>query len=174
MEMMIIIVIVAFVIGITTVLLVISDKQDNNNQKHIEYSSDILLELSIKQELGSRYEIIPCIIKIYKDKNIELIMENNIIGTYLLDDERYNNLVTNIDLDKVNKMVIKSNYSIKKGFEYFIILFDKDNYTINRIGGYEPTDIDFNNYKNMILSCLPSGFLDEKRNNYIEKLKGNK
>ena len=171
---MIIIVIVAFVIGITTVLLVISDKQDNNNQKHIEYSSDILLELSIKQELGNRYEIIPCIIKIYKDKNIELIMENNIIGTYLLDDERYNNLVTNIDLDKVNKMVIKSNYSIKKGFEYFIILFDKNNYTINRIGGYEPTDMEFNNYKNMILSCLPSGFLGEKRNNYIEKLKGNK
>ena len=171
---MIIIVIVAFVIGITTVLLVISDKQDNNNQKHIEYSSDILLELSIKQELGNRYEIIPCIIKIYKDKNIELIMENNIIGTYLLDDERYNNLVTNIDLDKVNKMVIKSNYSIKKGFEYFIILFDKNNYTINRIGGYEPTDMEFNNYKNMILSCLPSGFLGEKRNYYIEKLKGNK
>ena len=101
-------------------------------------------------------------------------MENNIIGTYLLDDEKYNNLVTNIDLDKINKMVIKSNYGIKKGFEYFIILFDKDNYTINRIGGYEPTNIDFNNYKNMILSCLPSGFLGEKRNYYIEKLKGNK
>ena len=174
MEMMIIIVIVAFVIGITTVLLVISDKQDNNNQKHIEYSNDILLELSIKQELGNRYEIIPCIIKIYKDKNIELIMENNVIGTYLLDDEKYNNLVTNIDLDKINKMVIKSNYSIKKGFEYFIILFDKNNYTINRIGGYEPTDMEFNNYKNMILSCLPSGFLGEKRNYYIERLKGNK
>lgn len=174
MEMMIIIIIVAVVIGITTILLAVSNKQDNNNQKQIEYSNDILLELSIKQELGNRYEIIPCIIKIYRNKNIELIMENNIIGTYLLDDEKYNNLVTNIDLDKINKMVIKSNYGIKKGFEYFIILFDKDNYTINRIGGYEPTNIDFNNYKNMILSCLPSGFLGEKRNYYIEKLKGNK
>ena len=71
-------------------------------------------------------------------------------------------------------MVIKSNYSIKKGFEYFIILFDKNNYTINRIGGYEPIDIDFNNYKNMILSCLPSGFIGERRNYYIERLKGNK
>ena len=171
---MMIIVIIAFVIGTTTLLLTMSNKQDNNNQKQIEYSNDILLELSIKQELGNRYEIIPCIIRIYRNKNVELIMENNIIGTYLLDDERYNNLVTNIDLDKINKMVIKSNYSIKKGFEYFIILFDKDNYTINRIGGYEPTDIDFNNYKNMILSCLPSGFLGEKRNCYIEKLKGNK
>lgn len=171
---MIIIVIIAFVIGTTTLLLTMSNKQDNNNQKNIEYSNDILLELSIKQELGNRYEIIPCIIKIYRNKNIELIMENNIIGTCLLDDDKYDSLVNNIDLDKINKMVIKSNYSIKKGFEYFIILFDKDNYTINRIGGYEPTDIDFNNYKNMILSCLPSGFLDEKRNNYIERLKGNK
>ena len=127
---MLIITVVAVVIGITTVLFALSNKQCNNNQKHIEYSNDILLELSIKQELGNRYEIIPCIIKIYKNKNIELIMENNIIGTYLLDDEKYNNLVTNIDLDKINKMVIKSNYGIKKGFEYFIILFDKDNYYI--------------------------------------------
>ena len=174
MEIMVIIIVVAAVIGITTVLLALSNKQGNNNQKHLEYSNDILLELSIKQELGNRYEIIPCIIKIYRNKNIELIMENNIIGTYLLDDEKYNNLVTNIDLDKINKMVIKSNYSIKKGFEYFIVLFDKENHTINRIGGYEPTDMEFNNYKNMILSCLPGGFLGEKRNIYIERLKGNK
>ena len=101
---MLIIIVVAVVIGITTILLAVSNKQDNNNQKQIEYSSDILLELSIKQELGNRYEIIPCIIKIYRNKKIELIMENNIIGTCLLDDDKYNSLVNNIDLDKINNV----------------------------------------------------------------------
>lgn len=171
--MEIIIMLCAFIIGIIIVVVAMTSKQESVN-KEIEFSNDILLELSIKQELGNRYEIIPCIIKIYKNRNIELIMDNNVIGTYVLDESKYNNLVTNLDLTKINDLSIKSNYSIKNGYEYFMILFDKNNNQINRIGGYEPISQEFNNYRNMVLSCLPNNFIGERRNNYIEKLKGNR
>lgn len=171
--MEIIIIVCALILGIIIAVIAMTSKQESV-KKEIEFSDDILLELSIKQELGNRYEIIPCIIKIYKNKNVELIMENNVIGTYLLDELKYTNLITNLDLNKINDLSIKSNYSIKNGYEYFIILFDKSGNPINRIGGYEPVNQEFNNYRNMILNCLPNNFIGERRNAYIERLKGNR
>ena len=70
--MEIIIIVCALILGIIIVVIVMTSKQESVN-KEIEFSNDILLELSIKPELGNRYEIIPCIIKIYKNKKRSLM-----------------------------------------------------------------------------------------------------
>lgn len=156
---------------------VTSQVPDELDVKYAKYSHNYLVgfDYSSYDDVFGMAPVLIC--KVRYDKKLETGFKNDNdetveIRTYDLTDEQYDNIILAVNFEHIFTMdpMVSDLEDVCDGGSAWLILYDQNDEVLKKIGGFCPTNTEFNDIRRVLFDNIPETFINDY-NVYCQNIK---